>query len=156
KARLLMAGRTRYRLPLSEGLARKFGALGGQFELRVIGSAPSGSPTSDGVFRLVPPFRPRRLDGALFWTTLPFRVGRELREFRPDAIVVQSPYEAAAALLGRRLAGGPAKVVIEVHGDWRTATRLYGSPRRRLLSPIADRFGAGALRRADAVRTLSE
>jgi glycosyltransferase involved in cell wall biosynthesis len=156
KRRLLMAGRTRYRLPLSASLTRKFDALGERFELRVIGSAPSGSATSDGVFRLVPPFRPRRLDGALFWATLPVRIARELRDFRPGGIVVQSPYEAGAALVGRRFAGVAAKLVVEVHGDWRTATRLYGSPRRSLLSPIGDRFAAAALRRADAVRTLSE
>jgi glycosyltransferase involved in cell wall biosynthesis len=45
-------------------------------------------------------------------------------------------------------------VVIEVHGDWRTATRLYGSPRRRLAAPIADRAAAWALRHADAVRAV--
>ena len=44
---------------------------------------------------------------------------------------------------------------MEVHGDWRTATRLYGSGLRRLLSPPADALGALALRRADSVRTLS-
>jgi glycosyltransferase involved in cell wall biosynthesis len=45
--------------------------------------------------------------------------------------------------------------VVEVHGDWRYATRLYGSPARRLLSPLSDALSAWALRRADAVRTLS-
>ena len=48
-----------------------------------------------------------------------------------------------------------AKVVVELHGDWRTATRLYGSPLRRALSPLADAVGAFGLRRADAVRTVS-
>ena len=44
---------------------------------------------------------------------------------------------------------------MELHGDWRTATRLYGSPLRRALSPLADAVGAFGLRRADAVRTVS-
>jgi glycosyltransferase involved in cell wall biosynthesis len=156
KPRLLMVGRNRYSLPLNESLRRKFAALEEVFELRVLGSAPPDSPTSDGIFRLVPPFRPRKLDGALFFATLPPRLARELRDFRPDAVVVQGAHEAAAALIGRRLAGMRTKVVLDVHGDWRTFTRLYGSPGRRLLSPLADRVAATALRRADAVRTISD
>jgi glycosyltransferase involved in cell wall biosynthesis len=46
-------------------------------------------------------------------------------------------------------------VIVELHGDWRTATRLYGSPLRRALSPLADAVGTFGLRRADAVRTVS-
>ena len=46
-------------------------------------------------------------------------------------------------------------MIVELHGDWRTATRLYGSPLRRGLSPVADAVGAFGLRRADAVRTVS-
>jgi len=123
--------------------------------VRVLASAAEGSPTRDGTFVLVPPLRPRRLDGALFYVMLPFRVARELRRFRPDAALAESPYEALAILLGRALAGVPARVVLDVHGDWRTATRLYGSTARRLLSPVADRVADAAVRRADAVRTIS-
>jgi glycosyltransferase involved in cell wall biosynthesis len=82
-------------------------------------------------------------------------VARELRRREPDAVVAQSPYEAAAALAGRALARSHARVVVEVHGDWRTATRLYGSPFRRLLAPVGDRLSLAALRRADAVRSVS-
>jgi glycosyltransferase involved in cell wall biosynthesis len=46
-------------------------------------------------------------------------------------------------------------VILEIHGDWRTATRLYGSGARRVLAPIVDRVALSALRRADAVRTIS-
>ena len=50
----------------------------------------------------------------------------------------------------------PARIVVEVHGDWRTSTRLYGSPaRRRCSSRLGDAVAASALRRADAVRTVS-
>src|SRR5207237_7755906 len=86
---------------------------------------------------------------------LPFRLARELRDFRPDAVLAQDPYVAAAALLARRLARVPAKVAVDVHGDWRTATRLYGSPLRRALAPPADAVAGWALRRADAVRSVS-
>jgi glycosyltransferase involved in cell wall biosynthesis len=47
-------------------------------------------------------------------------------------------------------------VVLDVHGDWRTATRLYGSPARRLLNPVADRVAAWAIKRVDAIRTVSD
>jgi glycosyltransferase involved in cell wall biosynthesis len=82
---------------------------------------------------------------------LPLRVRRLARAHRPAAIVTQSPYEAACVWLARTR----AKVIVELHGDWRTATRLYGSRLRRALSPLADAVGAFGLRRADAVRTVS-
>ena len=155
RPRVLFVGRHRYSLPLSGSLALKFDALAEELELRVLASAAPGSPTRGGPFVLVPPLRPRPLDGLLFYLTLPLRVARELRRFRPDAAVAESAYEALAVLLARRLARSPVRLVLDVHGDWRTATRLYGSPLRRLLSPLADRLGDEAVRRADAVRTIS-
>ncbi|HEY2074606.1 MAG TPA: glycosyltransferase, partial [Gaiellaceae bacterium] len=65
------------------------------------------------------------------------------------------PYEAGAALVGRALARVPARVLLEVHGDWRTATTLYGSPLRRLLEPVSALAARAAVRHADAVRTVS-
>jgi glycosyltransferase involved in cell wall biosynthesis len=155
KPRVLLVGRTRYRLPLSSSLAQKFDALADEVGVHVLGTAAPGSPTHDATFTLVPPLRPRVLDGAAFWLALPLRIARLLRQFRPDAVICQTPYEAAAALVARRLARIPARVVVEVHGDWRTSTRLYGSPARRSVSLAADRVAAAALRRADAVRTVS-
>jgi glycosyltransferase involved in cell wall biosynthesis len=155
RPRVLFVGRTRYSLPLSPSLEQKFSALGRELEFRVLASAASGSPEGDATFRLVAPLRPRSLDGIAFWVALPVRVGRLLREFQPDAIVCQTAFEAAAALLGRGLARVPARVVVEVHGDWRTSTRLYGSSWRRIVSRLADAVAVAALRRSDAVRTVS-
>ena len=152
---MLFVGRTRYRLPLSPSLAQKFEALGGELDVRVLASALPGSAPGDRTFTLVPPFRVRRLDGLAFWLALPSRTARLLRAFRPDAVVCQTAYDAAAALLARRIARVPARVVVEVHGDWRTSTRLYGSPSRRVLARVGDAVAAAALRRADAVRTVS-
>ena len=151
KPRVLIVGRTRYRLPLEPNLRRKFDALRVELDVRVLASG-SGS---DATFHLVPPFRPRALDGALFYLALPFRAARELRAFDPDAVVTQSPYEAAAVLVARLLTGARAKIVLEVHGDWRTATRLYGSSAREALAPLADRVALAAVQRVDAVRTIS-
>jgi len=152
---VLFVGRTRYRLPLEGGLERKFDALARELEVRVLGSAVRGSPTGDATFTLVPPLRFGPLDGLVFWLALPRRIARLLDAFRPDAVVCQTAYEAAAALLARRLARVPARIVVEVHGDWRTSTRLYGSGFRRALARIGDALAAVALRRSDAVRTVS-
>ena len=156
KPRLLMIGRTRYRLPLNETLRVKFDALAARFEVRVLASGVDGSPRRDEVFELAGPWRPRWLDGALYFLTLPVRTRRELRRTRPDGVLVQGAHETWFVLLGRSLSGVRAPVILDVHGDWRSPTRLYGSPARRLLSPLADRAALSALRRADAVRTISD
>jgi glycosyltransferase involved in cell wall biosynthesis len=153
--RVLFVGRSRFRLPLEPGLARKWEALGEAMDVRVLARAEEANGAGDPRFVLAPPLRPRRLDGAAYYAALPARVARELRRFRPDAVVAQGPYEAAAALVARRLARVRTPLVVELHGDWRTATRLYGSPVRRLLRPLADRVADTAVRRADAVRAIS-
>ena len=70
-------------------------------------------------------------------------------------MTTQSPYEAIAVVAGRSLARRNAALIVELHGDWRTFSRLYGSPLRQALAPATDRLAPWALRRADAVRTLS-
>ena len=156
RPRILMVGRLRYSLPLPDWLDRKFDALERQLDLRVVASADPSSPATDDRFRLLAPSRIGLLDGALFYLRLPLHVRRQIVDFRPEAIIAENPYTAAAALVGRALARGRRpQVVLEVHGDWRTATRLYGAPSRRFLSPLADVVGRTALRRADAVRALS-
>ncbi len=156
RPRLLMVGRTRYRLPLPPWLAKKFDALERHVDYRVLASAEDGSALETRRFRLLPSARPRALDGVLFYLRLPFHVRRQIREFAPEAIMAESPYTGAAALLARATIRGPKpRIVVEVHGDWRTATRLYGSPRRRALAPLADAVSRLVLRRGDAVRAVS-
>jgi glycosyltransferase involved in cell wall biosynthesis len=148
KPRALLLGGTRYPRPLTPQLERKLEALRAEFDLRVLARAavPGDEP---------PGIRYGPAAGGVFYATLPLLVAQELRRFRPTVVLAQSPYEAAAALVARRLARRPAAVVIDVHGDWRTATRLYGSPLRHVLSLLADRVAVGAIRRADAVRPVS-
>ncbi|HET7572826.1 MAG TPA: glycosyltransferase family 4 protein [Gaiellaceae bacterium] len=155
RPRVLFVSRTRYRLPLGAAMERKWRALGEVLELRVLASGRDPRARGDGVFHLVPPLPLRVLDGALFWLALPFRVARLLRSFRPDAVIAQSPYETAATLLARAATRSQARVVSDVQGDWRTATRLYGDGARALLRPVADRVASAALVRADGVRTIS-
>ena len=154
RPRVLFVSRTRYRLPLNASLARKWDALEEELDLRVLATGADGQARS-GPFVLMAAGGPRGLGSAVFWLLLPLRVARLLRTFRPDAVVAQSPYEAAAALLARRIAGSHARVVSDVQGDWSSATRLYGAPLRAALSPLADAVASRALRRVDAVRTIS-
>jgi glycosyltransferase involved in cell wall biosynthesis len=155
KPRVLMVGRTRYRFPLSEGLARKFDALGERLDLRVLATGTHNNRADRPEFRLHRPLASRALDGVLFYGGLPFRIARELREFRPAVVLAQSPFEAAAAYAGGALARRRVPVVVELHGDWASFARLYGSRARQPLAPVLDRLAAWSLRRADAVRTLS-
>jgi glycosyltransferase involved in cell wall biosynthesis len=155
RRRVLMVGRTRYALPLEQSLARKFDALSDVFDLRVVGAARGRGDRGNRTFSLLRPLPVRALDAPAFYGTLPLRIARELGRFRPDAIVAQSPYEASAALAARALVRSDAAVIVEIHGDWQTWSRLYGSPLRALATPTADRVAPWIVRRADAVRTLS-
>jgi glycosyltransferase involved in cell wall biosynthesis len=155
KPRVLFVGRTRYRLPLDESIERKFRALEDQLTIRVLGSAQPESPLASPTFRLVRPKRPALLDGALFYATLPALVAVELRRFRPHVVITQSVYEAAAAVVAKSLVRSDARIVADVHGDWDTATELYGSRKRRLLAPVTTRVSRFSVRRADGVRTIS-
>ena len=129
KTRVLFVGRTRYRLPLPSWLERKWDAVGDALDYRVLASAADGARSS-GRFELIAPAA--AADGFAFYARLPFRVRRAIRRFRPEAIVAEDPRTATLVMLGRRLAGSPrAKVICEVHGDWRHSTRLYGAGGRR-------------------------
>jgi glycosyltransferase involved in cell wall biosynthesis len=149
KPRLLFVGRTRFRFPLDETLQRRYAALSETVEWRQLGTGRS----EDERFALAPELPLG--DGIAFYLALPFRVARELRRFRPDAVLAQGAQETALVLLARALARVRAKVIFDVHGDWRVPTRLYGSRFRRLFDPLADVLSHVALRRADALRTVS-
>ena len=149
KPRLLFVGRTRFGFPLDETLQRRYDALSETVEWRQLGTGRS----EDDRFALAPELP--LLDGIAFYVALPFRVARELRRFRPDAVLAQGAQETALVLLARLIARVPAKVIFDVHGDWRAPTRLYGSPLRRLFGPLAGLLARIALRRADALRTVS-
>ena len=109
---------------------------------------------TDSRFRLYRPMRPRRLDGLAFYALLPFRVARELRDFRPDAVLAQGGQETALVLLGRRLARVPTRVIADVHGDPAAPTRLYGSPLRK--APVSARRRARPARVAEGRRRADD
>ena len=155
RPRVLFVGSTRYALPLREGLQRKFDALERELDYRVLAR---GEPerSENGRFELIPPARRPALDGPLFYLRLPFRVARAIRLHRPEAVLAEDPHAAAAVLLASRLVRARRPpLIVEIHGNWRLGTRLYGSSARRLLAPLTDAVDRMAVRRADAVRALS-
>ncbi len=155
RPRVLFVGRGRYLLPLPTWLAKKWDAIEEVIDYRVLGAAEPGGETRSQRFRLSRPARARAMDGVLFYLRLPYRIRRQIDEFDPEALVAADPFVGATALLARRLARARTPLIVEVHGDWRTFSRLYGSPSRRFLSPLTDGISEFVLRRADATRALS-
>jgi glycosyltransferase involved in cell wall biosynthesis len=154
RPRVLFVGTGDFDLPLSPALAKKWDAISEEFDVRSI--SPAGVVRStDPRFRLVrqapPPF-----GHLIYFASLPAIVAVELRRFRPDVIVTTGPYEAFMLLPAWKLVRPRSKLLIQLHGDWRTAARLYGSPLRRLYAGISDRAAEFALRQASGVRALSE
>jgi glycosyltransferase involved in cell wall biosynthesis len=154
KPKVLFVSRERFRLPLDGAQKRKWDAVASVVEHRVLAAAAPDSPTRDAHFHLVGKLP--LLDGPIFYLLLPWRIRRELRDFRPEAALVQGIHETVAFLVARRLAGVDTKVILDVQGDWHEATRLYGSRFRRLLNPLNDALAAPAVHGADAVRTVSK
>jgi len=148
KPRVLFVSR-RVQLPLSPSLARKWDAVGREFDFRVLAGG-DGRNERFHLARTLP-----ALDGPAFFAALPVRIARELRSFRPQAVLAQGAHEAAAALAARRLAGVETAVIADLHGDWRAPTRLYGSRLRTALNPVADRVALTGLRNADGIRTIT-
>jgi glycosyltransferase involved in cell wall biosynthesis len=144
KPRVLFVGRSRLSLPLDPSLARKWDAVADELDIRVIATGRTGGQ-EDERFRLVPD-----RDLVSFYARLPLLVRDEVRTFDPDVIVTQSPYEAVVV----RPVRGRARLLLEVHGDWNTAARLYGSPLRAVLDPVSRQLARAAVRAADAVRTV--
>jgi glycosyltransferase involved in cell wall biosynthesis len=138
RPRVLFVGPTRYALPLSPGLERKWAAVEREVDYHVLARG-SGSGER---FELI---------AGSFYARLPLLVRRAIRDFRPQAIIAEDLRTATLVMAGRT----KVPVIAEVHGNWRHATRLYGSPARRLLSPLVDALDVYGIRRADAVRALS-
>lgn len=140
-----------------ESMPAKFAILARHLRPTVVSVRPAKGPVPPLPARILAfPRGPKPVASALFYALAPLvALGRAVWEH--GVVVSQSPYEAAPvlaarALLPRRLR---PRVVVEVHGDWRTASRLYGSRARRLLVLLADGVAAFAVRHADRLRAVS-
>ena len=132
-------------MPLDRWLAKKWDAIGGQLDFRVLTTL--AGPGGDDRFTALPEQGHRSSTRRSAPETV-----RLLRSYRPDVIVATDPFVAAETLAARRLTRSHAKLIVEVHGDPMTFTRLYGSPARRALSLPADRLARRSLVHADATR----
>ena len=150
RRRVLFVGSTRYDLPLSPALERKWTAVARRLDLRVIARA-GAVDGSDPRFNLVSAAT-TPAGRAAFYASLPLRVAAEARRFNPDVIVAQSPFESLGCLRPGR---ARPRLIVELHADWRAAAGLYGSRWRRPFAGLAHRAGAYALKRADGVRAVS-
>jgi glycosyltransferase involved in cell wall biosynthesis len=150
---VLFVGGTRYDLPLKSGLARKWDAVEGLIDLRVVGRTAEVQGV-DRRFRLIG--ARRSVTGPAFYAVLASVVAAETRRFHPQVVIAQSPFEAFACLVAWTRMRERPKLVVELHADWRTASRLYGSPMRQAIARAADRVALHAIRQADATRVLSQ
>jgi glycosyltransferase involved in cell wall biosynthesis len=143
-------GRTR-----DQVIRQKWDSLSDLLEIRVVIESDDPELLHDSRFLALRPIRSSIIAGLGFYARLPHAIYRELKRRRPDVIVTQSPYDALPVLLALALSGlTGVPLIIEVHGDWRTATRLYGSRLRSLLSPLGDLAAVWALGRATTIRAI--
>ena len=157
KPRVLFVGRARLRFPLGQGLERRFEALSGELDWRQLGTALDGRRPPDPRFALARPFPVRLLDGPL-WYLRAARAGSRAScgasSRTPSSRRARRRRRSCCSAGASR--GSRAKVVLDLHGDWRSPTRLYGSKARRLLDPFVGRARAprppARRRRADDQR----
>jgi glycosyltransferase involved in cell wall biosynthesis len=107
---------------------------------------------------LFPSIRPRLLSGAVFYSAAAFLAVALTARRRPTAIMCLSPFEAVGpTILTLSLPKTVRpRIIVEVHGDWRTAPRLYGSGARMALAGMSDRLAKSAIRLADRIRVVSD
>ncbi|MEA2828911.1 MAG: L-malate glycosyltransferase [Actinomycetota bacterium] len=158
RPRAVYLGRASVTWPPGDDQRRKLAIHARQFRQLSISTGPAGRRDVAGVkVILLPRLRPRALGAALFYGLGPVLAVAAAARRGESVVVCQSPFEAlgvvmARALVPRRLR---PRLQVELHGDWRTASRMYGSRRRRVIARPADAAARWALRRADRVRAVS-
>jgi glycosyltransferase involved in cell wall biosynthesis len=159
RPRAVFIGKSRAKVPPTPDDERKYAINERHVHTIVVCTAQRGAvvrPAGSTILAL-PAIGLPVVGSVIFYTVAPL-LGLALAAGRQRAVIVcQSPYEAFGTLvlrtvLPRRLR---PRVQVELHGDWRTASRLYGSPKRRLMSFATDRIAEWTIRRADRIRPVS-
>ncbi|HUF99350.1 MAG TPA: glycosyltransferase [Ilumatobacter sp.] len=157
-ARAVFVGKTQLFEPPGPDVERKFKLLSKHLRGISLNTGPVGVRRVGGILTVsFPVVRPGALGGLIFYTfSPPLALG--IAASRDGTVIVcQSPYEATGVILLRNLLFfRRPRVLVELHGDWVTAPRLYGSGARRFVAPLTDRVCVWTLRRADRVRVVSE
>lgn len=147
-------GKTPIPRPLTPDLVRKYQLTARHVRPLVIASGPlSVRREATTTFVVMPSIRPR-FAGTVTYYTVGAVFAFAAAVARRAVIVTQSPFEATGIVALRRAFGIRAPLVVELHGDWRTAARLYGPRARRMIAPLADSAAEAALRSADRVRAV--
>jgi len=159
KPRAVFIGKARVSMPLTGDFERKLRVLQRHLDPILVSVGRPGV-WHFGTIRVVafPNLRPALLGGVLFYllgpvTAVGLAVGRG-----QTTIVCQSPYEGIGTMLVARVLPRRIRppVVVEVHGDWTSASRLYGSTLRRFFAPMSDRLAEWSVRNADRVRVIGD
>jgi glycosyltransferase involved in cell wall biosynthesis len=152
-------GKARFTFPPSQTAVRQHAIHARNLRQISIGTGPAGVRPLAGVRVVCLPYlRPPLIGGLLFYTIGPLLALLLALARRGSAITCQSPYEAFGVIALSRILPRRFRppVRIEVHTDWRTAPRLYGSRGRVVLAPLTDRICRWTLPRATLVRTIGE
>jgi glycosyltransferase involved in cell wall biosynthesis len=161
--RVCFLGGTRYRQPLEATAEKKFRALASLGEMTVVGFASEGKPcafTQQARFYLLPQLPLPVLRYVLLFAAAPFLALWCILRHGVRILVAQSPYEGAAAVLAKILAGILGRrvaLIVESHGDFEAS--LFMQRRVSLASVyrfLMRRTARFALRRADALRAVSK
>jgi glycosyltransferase involved in cell wall biosynthesis len=157
KPHAVFVGKNRINDPIPATFRGKFDVHARYVDQSYVVTGPPGVEKIDGITLVrLPGLRPRFLGGVLFYAIAPpIALALSLRR-RPSAVVCQSVFEGLGIVVLSRLIPRRwrPRTQIEIHGDWKTAPRLYGSRNRRVVAPLTDRLAPWVLRQADQVRTV--
>ena len=158
RPRLVSVGKSVVGMPPGPDVEQRLEVIAQHLRPTLIASGRPGIHSASGARILtLPTLRPTFLDGVFFYAVAPVLAVGVALTTENSAVMCQSPYEAFGVAVARRLVprSRRPRLVVEVHGDWRSASRVYGSPKRRVASPFADRAARWSLRHADYVRVIS-
>lgn len=157
RPRMVNIGKSRLASPPDPRTARKFDVVNRHLRAAFVVTGRPAVRRDAGVLVIaLPALRPRLAGGLLFYGVAPL-VAMALAAVQPGTtIVCQSPFEAVGVLALRPLLPKTRypRVVVEVHGDWKTAARMYGGRSRHLFAPAADALARWSLARADRIRAV--
>ena len=157
RPRVVFLGKSK--IPVESDMRAKVGIHDRHLDSWTVNTGPAGIRRIGRTRALAfPSSGPGPLVSALFYIVAPFVAVALAARRRRSAIVCQSPYEGLGAVIASRLVprGRRPGIQIEIHGDWGTASRLYGSGLRKIVAPVSDRLAEWAIVHADRVRVVSE
>jgi glycosyltransferase involved in cell wall biosynthesis len=148
-------GRAVVHRPLEPTVEKRFEILARYMDVTIISVGDRGKKREGGARLILFPRSPAFLSSLLFYFGSPPLALWKARRAR-SAVICQSPHSAFGPIALSRLIPRSARprVIVEVHGDWRSSSRHYGGAMRRSVAPLADAVASWAVKRADRVRTV--